>query len=130
MSMVVARFSVRLRPPSLKVDTLSVPIRNQRTAGRHALLFDLRVIALSLLGLGLVLLGGRSASSGERSLGGETMPGFGRRGIGGKPPHGDAATVGTVGLGEGVPRERNLSGGGGHGCAGGLNRRNGRSRDA
>ena len=127
MSIVVARLSVRLRPPSLKVDTLSVPIRNQRIAGRHALLFGLRVIALSLLGLRLVLLGSRSAGSGERSLGGETMPGFGRRGVGGEPRNGDAATVGTVGLGEGVPRERNLSGGGRHGSAVGLTQRNGRS---
>ena len=130
MSIVVARVRVRLRPPSLKVDTLSVPIRNQRIAGRHALLFDLRVIALSVLGLRLVLLGGRSASSGERSLCGEAMPWFSSRGVGSEARNGDTAAVGAAGLNEGVPRERDLSCGGGHGCACGRYRRSGRGGDA
>ena len=122
MSIVVARFRVRLRPPSLKVDTLSVPIRNQRTAGRHAMLFGLRVIALSLLGLRLVLLGNRKAGGGERSLGGEAMPRFGRRGIGGEPRNGDAATVGTVGLYECLLGEDRRSDDAGRGSAAGVGR--------
>ena len=130
MSIVVARVSVRLRPPSLKVDTLSVPIRNQRIAGRHALLFDLRVIALSVLGLRLVLLGGRSSSSGEGSLGGEAMPWFGSRGVGSDARYGYAAAVGAAGLGEGEPRERNGGCSGWHDGARGRYRWGGRFGNA
>ena len=120
MSRVVARANVRLRPPSLKVETLSVPMRNHRMDGRQAVRWCLRVMAINAGALLLVLLCGSGTNGGDGSLSGEAPPWLSGRCVGGEAGYGDAAAVGTVSLDEGLLGERHRSGNARRGCAGGL----------
>ena len=120
MSRVVARANVRLRPPSLKVETFSVPMRNHRTDGRQAVPWGLRVMALVARALLLVLLCGSGTDGGDGSLSGEAPPWLSGRCVGGEAGYGDAAAVSTVSLDEGLLGERQRSGYARRGCAGGL----------
>ena len=65
MSRVVARANVRLRPPSLKVETLSVPMRNHRTDGRQAECWCLRVMAIIAGALWVVVLSSNGTNGGD-----------------------------------------------------------------
>ena len=83
MSSLVASANVRLRPPSLKVETFSVPMRNHLIDGRQAL-WCLRVMAPAVCGLRSVVLRGDSTDGGDGSLGGEATPRVGGRCVGGE----------------------------------------------
>ena len=84
MSSVVASANVRLRPPSLKVETLSVPMRNHRMDGRQEEFWCLRVMAFVAGGLCSVLLSSDSTDGGDGTLGGEAPPWLGGRCVGGE----------------------------------------------
>ena len=64
MSSVVASANVRLRPPSLKVETLSVPMRNHLIDGRQEL-WCLRVMAFVAGGLCSVVLSSDCTDGGD-----------------------------------------------------------------
>ena len=82
MSSLVASANVRLRPPSLKVETFSVPMRSHLIDGRQELRC-LRVMAPAACGLRSVLLRSNGTDGGDGTLGGEAAPRLGGRGVGG-----------------------------------------------
>ena len=83
MSSLVASANVRLRPPSLKVETFSVPMRSHLIDGRQEL-WCLRVMAFVAGGLCSVLLSSDSTDGGDGTLGGEAAPRLGGRCVGGE----------------------------------------------
>ena len=120
MSRVVARANVRLRPPSLKVETLSVPMRNHRMDGCQAVRWCLRVMANNAGALWLVMLCSSGTNGGDRTLSGEAPPWLSGRCVGGEAGYGYAAAVSTVSLNEGLFGEHRRCGDAGHGSAVGL----------